>query len=256
MTNVFSILDILNGSGIVEDLIMSKVFTGSMPIIPPESIIREYGSEFINGMASGQKIKWKDTTYLGVHILEEAEPTGSQRLITEDIMGELDKVPEKIRKYIQSIVLSPFNNEYDSYYCKRRGREGPSFASADFFNGQITIYALPIDRSVLKSALSEHPTLSHEAGHIIDFQIQPIELGFFAYSPRWSKAICEDNKVMRTRQDLTTYLVSPNAEEVKSLREDFADSVMFFSDDGCYKEFLRENYPNRYKILEELIGNP
>jgi hypothetical protein len=61
---------------------------------------------------------------------------------------------------------------------------------------------------------------------------------------------------MRTRQDLTTYLVSPNAEEMKSLREDFADSVMFFSDDGCYKEFLRENYPNRYKILEELIGNP
>ena len=51
------------------------------------------------------------------------------------------------------------------------------------------------------------------------------------------------------------FLVSKNAEDLQCLREDFADSVMYFSDEGLYKEFLKENFPNRYKILEELIGD-
>jgi len=164
-------------------------------------------------------------------------------------------VPTNIRKYISTIVLAPFDHPYQELFNKRRGKSGAAFASADYGKRQITIYPIPAERSVLKNTLAEHLTLSHEAGHIIDASIQPPEMGFFAYTPRWSEAMCKDSKVERARQDLPQYMVSANAEQMKSLREDFADSVMYFSDEGGYKEFLKENFPNRYKLLEELIDD-
>ena len=220
----------------------------------PEFNVREYGSDVIFGMPDGPKTKWKETAYLGVYILEEYEPIGTQNLKTEDLINELGKVPNNIRKYITSIVLAPFSHPHQEWFNKRMGREGNAFASANPELGQITIYAIPKERAILKETLSKHFTLAHEAGHIIDAVIQQPEFGFFAYSPKWSKAMCEDSRVERNRSDLPSYLVSPYAEEMKSLRDDFADSVMYFSSEGRYKEFLKENFPNRYKILEELLG--
>jgi hypothetical protein len=35
--------------------------------------------------------------------------------------------------------------------------------------------------------------------------------------------------------------------------EDFADSVMFFSDERRWKKFLKREFPNRYKTLDGLL---
>lgn len=220
--------------------------------------IHEYGSDVVMGMPAGQKIKWKDTTCsrkdatTRVHILEEFEPTGKQNLKTEDIIEELNKLPNNLRKYVISIALVPFGHPDQGYFNRRTGNSGGvAFASGDFVNCQITIYAIPKERSILKEALASHFTLAHEIGHIIDGVIQK-ESEFFAYTPKWTKAMCEDTKITHITPDLPYYFVSLNAENMNSLREDFADSVMYFSS-NIYNEFLKVDFPNRYKILKEII---
>lgn len=218
----------------------------------PEYTICEYGSDIVLGMPEGQKIKMRNFLFENITIVEEDAPIGTQKLKAIDIIEELKNVPTNLKKYIHSVVLSPFINPKQNYYNNRRGRKGPIFASSDHETRRITIFAIPKERSELKDTLTNHLTLSHESGHIIDGNIDP-EMECFAYTPRWSKAICEDSKIKRTRSDLPLYLVSSNAEDLESLREDFADSVMYFSNE-VGKEFLKENFPNRYKIMEELIG--
>ena len=216
-------------------------------------MVYEYGPDVVNGMQDGKKIKWNDTTTTSrIHILAEHEPIGTQRLITEDVIEELNKVPDIIRKYIHIIVLAPFTHPKQDYFNKRMGKEGAAFASGDYVNRQITIYAIPEERNILKETLANHMTLSHEAGHIIDGNIQP-NMEFFAYTPQWTKAMCEDTRIEHITPDLPYYFVSRNAEELKSLREDFADSVMYFSS-KIYNEFLKINFPNRFKILEDVLN--
>jgi hypothetical protein len=87
-----------------------------MPENAPEFTIHEYGSDVIFGLPDDQKIKCKDTIYLGVHILEEAESLGTQQLKTKDIIEELDKIPTKIRQYISSIVLATFSHPHQDWF--------------------------------------------------------------------------------------------------------------------------------------------
>lgn len=207
--------------------------------------ICEYGSDIITGLPNGQKIKCKDTIYLNIHILEEYEPMSTQHLKTEDIIEELDKVSKNIRRYINYVILAPF-------VCPIEYPEvlGPILATGHSDKGKIIIYAIPASRDYLKSTLAEQFCLSHEAGHIIDGKKES-KNDSFACSSRWTMAMCEDSK-SRKRADLPKYYVSWYAQDMKSLHEDFADSVMYYSDDR-HRIFLKENFPNRYKILEELL---
>lgn len=210
--------------------------------------IHEYGSDVIVGMQKGQKIKWREIiTTSRVHILVEYEPTGAQHLKAEDIIEELNKIPENIRKYISIIVLAPFS-------FSGNGAEDP-FASADWSKSEITIYAFDHDRASLKERLANHQTIAHEAGHIIDRNIMQgrgYNSYYLSYTPMWSKAMCADSQIVRAHKDLPLFLISLYAEDRQSIGEDFADSVMWYSYEES-KAFLKENYPNRYKILEEFL---
>lgn len=162
------------------------------------------------------KLKFKDTEYQRIDILEEAEPIGTQRLRTEDIIEEIDKLPENIRKYITSIVLFPFSFPDDDV-------NDPVLASADWSKKQIIIYAISQDRQTLKDTLASNLTLAHEAGHIIDgcvLRNTGNSSYFLSYTPRWAMAMCADSKIKRTRDDLPLYLVSVYAEKRQSLGED------------------------------------
>ena len=199
-------------------------------------------------MPKGQKIKWREfITTSRIHILEEYEPTGAQHLKAEDIIEELNKIPENIRKHISIIVLAQFSFSGD-------GAEDP-FASADWSKSEITIYAFDHDREFLKERLADHQTIAHEAGHIIDRNIMR-GMGhnsyYLSYTPMWSKAMCADSQLGRAHPDLPLFLISYYAEDRQSIGEDFADSVMWYSHESS-KAFLRDNYPNRYKILEEFL---
>lgn len=216
----------------------------------------EYDSSVVAGMPEGQRIKWSDAiTTSRIHILDESEPMGAQKLRIEDIIGELNKVPPNIRKYIWTIVLTPYPNPYNEFFRRRSGREVDGLAFSDYEKRQIIICPTSMGREKTKETIAKQFTLIHETGHIIDATIQPPEMGFFAYTPKWTKAICEDTKVTKTRPGLPSYLLSDYAEDMKSLREDFADSVVYFSDEGGLKILLRENFPNRYRILEDLLND-
>jgi hypothetical protein len=172
---------------------------------------------------------------------------GTQNLKTEDIIEELDKIPGNIRKYISVIVLAPFS--FDG------GADKPIFASADWSKSEIIIYAVEKDRAFLKDKLDRNHTIAHETGHIIDRNImQSLEhsSNYLSYTPMWSKAMCADSQIARVNHDLPVYLISYYAEDRRSIGEDFADSVMYYSYETS-KVFLRENYPNRYKMLEAFL---
>lgn len=214
----------------------------------PEFTIHEYGSDVILALKD-IKLKYKDTTYKGVHILEEAEPLGTQHLKTGDIIKEIDKLPQFICKYISVVVLFPFACPYEE------DGDDPIFADAKWHRGQVTIYAIPQDRSVLKDVLAHHHTLAHEAGHIMDREIMQHtghSSNYLSYTPQWAKAMCEDSRIKRSGANIPSYLVSQYAEKRQSIGEDFADSVKCFSfQEG--RAFLKGNFPNRYKILEEFL---
>lgn len=220
----------------------------SSPENTPKFTIYEYGSDVILALKD-IKLKCKDTTYNGIHILEEAEPLGTQHLKTGDIIEEIDKLPQFIRKYISIVVLFPFACPYEE-------DEGdPILADAKWHRGQVTIYAIPQDRSVLKDVLARNHTLAHEAGHIIDREIMRNKghsSNYLSYTPQWARAMCEDVRIKRSESNMPSYLVSQYAEKRQSIGEDFADSVKCFSfQEG--RVFLKDNFPNRYKILEEFL---
>jgi hypothetical protein len=219
-----------------------------MPEGTIEYSTNEYGPDIILGMPQGQKIKVKEAIYSGTHIVEEYDFTGRQNLKIEDIVEELKKLPNNIRKYIKIVVLSPFIHPNDN-------ADDPALADAKWEIAQVTIYASPCNRTTLKDILARHLTLAHEAGHIIDRRIlQNTECTsyYLSYTPQWTKAMCEDSKIKRISSDLPSYLISRYAEHRQSIGEDFADSVMYFSH-PAQRAFLKENYPNRYKILEEFL---
>jgi len=218
--------------------------------------VREYDSNVITSLPKGQNLKVKETKFLGVCILEEADPIGAQQLKTEDIIEELKKIPDYIRKFIISIVLNPFPHPDPDFFESNIGRKICPLATAYSAKGQIIIYAIPKERTVLRDTLAKQSTLLHEAGHIIDGIVpkgQERLAQYIAYTPRWTRAMCEDSKYQQEMYGRSQYFVSPYAEELNSLREDFADSVRFFSD-GINDEILKANCPNRCKILEELLN--
>ena len=223
--------------------------------------IHEYDSSVVVGMPKDQKIKWKDIeTAFRIHILEEYEPTGTQHLKAEDIIEELKRVPENIRKYVRSVALVPFAHPYKGHFIsKEEAQDGWTIiGSGDYYKNQITIYAVPLDRSILKGVLRDELTLGHEAGHTIDGDSRAkaklkTEARFISHTPHWTMAMCKDSKLNRGNTELSSYFVSKYAERCNLLNEDFADSVKFFSDEGCRAE-LKQNFPSRYKILEDLLG--
>ena len=212
----------------------------------PEPEIREFGPDVIWGLPVDQKMKMVITYHRSTKILEEAVPIGDQHLKSEDIIYELEKLPKYLSECIALIVLSPF----DEIDC---------FAASNDFSAQITIYAKNENRDFLKRRLSKHFTLPHEAGHIIDGNIRGLNK-FYSTGMEWQEAICLDTRTKRNRTDLPEYYVSDYAVDTRkkfgkgrALLEDFADSVMYFSDESGYKEFLKENFPNRFWILEDLL---
>ena len=185
---------------------------------------------------------------------------GTQQLKAEDIIEELNKIPENIRKYVISVALVPFTHPYKEHFISEEEVEDgwAIIGSGDYCKNQITIYAVTLDRPTLKGVLRNELTLCHEIGHIIDGDARAkaklkTEGRFISHTLRWAMAMCKDNKNKRATTELSSYFVSKYAERTYLLNEDFADSVKFFSDENC-RAWLKQNCPSRYRILEDLLG--
>jgi hypothetical protein len=241
------------------------IYSSHQTAFMDEEIIRieihEYDSSVVVGMPKDQKIKWKDIeTAFRIHILEEYEPSGAQHLKAEDIIEELNRIPENMRKYVTSVALVPFAHPYKDHFISKEDAEDgwTIIGSGDYYKNQITIYAVPLDRPNIKSVLRNKRTLCHEAGHIIDGDPRAkaklkIKARFISHTPQWTMAMCQDSKIKRESTELSSYFVSKYAEGMYLLNEDFADSVKYFSDEFC-RAWLKQYCPSRYKILEDLLG--
>jgi hypothetical protein len=113
-----------------------------------EHTIQEFGSDFVRGMPLGQRIEMASFMFERITIWEEYKPIGTQRLKAEDIIEELKNIPECIRNYITSIVLSPFDSIANEYWRDRTGDKNLiTLANPDPHIKQITIYAISEPRA-------------------------------------------------------------------------------------------------------------
>lgn len=218
--------------------------------------VQEFGPNFVRGMPADQRIKMVPLVFKHITIWEEYEPKGTQHLRAEDILDELRYIPNCIINYISSIVLSPFDCDSNDYWRKRTGDKGlVGIANPDPHTKQITIYAIPESRNILKQYLKDNLTIQHEVGHIIDF-LTPSHGKFLSEGVDWSSAMLKDMEVKpveKMKHALPTYYVSDDAKELDTNPEDFAESVAIYSVKN-YRMRFRKCYPNRCEILKRLLN--
>jgi len=212
--------------------------------------IVKFGKKYVWGLQSGQTILMIKTIYENIEIYAEYEPIGTQSLKTEDIIEELDKIDKKLLKYVSCIVLSPLECPRNLQYQILSNSNDKIIAEVDSITKQVSVFARECNRAEAKEIISDHITIIHEIGHLIDSNFK-INNKCFSENKNWIDAMEEDNKIDQMQKDLPKYYVSESSERANSNKEDFSDSFIFFTYERS-KQWFAHTYPNRNKILEEL----
>ena len=90
----------------------------------------------------------------------------------------------------------------------------------------------------------EYETITHELGHIIDNRLGNSEKGYTEISDEWQKAM-EADKLLTSKNSVSDYGET-------TIGEDFAESIkLYYRSAG----FLKKNFPNRARLVEECINN-
>ena len=90
----------------------------------------------------------------------------------------------------------------------------------------------------------EYETITHELGHIIDNRLGNSEKGYTEISDEWQKAM-EADKLISNKDSVSDYGKT-------TIGEDFAESIkLYYRSAG----FLKKNFPNRARLVEECINN-
>jgi len=212
-------------------------------------VVKEFGFQVLLGLPEDQTLPMRKTHYDHIKIYAEDVPLGTQRLITEDIIEELDEIPKPILRHVSAIVLSPFSCAMDQYLRIRNDMEGKTLATVIPNTGMIIIFELPVDISEVKQRMEQEQTILHEIGHIIDKKRGLLEGNtYFSKGDKWNQARNRDNE-NRINQCLYNGYVSEHAGASRSVLEDFAGSfVEFVKRPNSFKQ----QYPNRVIILEGL----
>ena len=160
----------------------------------------------------------------------------------KEFENEISRMPKKLKEILKNVEIKIYDIEcFES-----------SSASIDYFGktrklfkicagtigNEIRIYEHGI--SIYSGLPSiEYETIVHELGHIIDSKV-----GNISEKQEWSAAIVEDEK-MNNKKSVSSYGET-------SLKEDFAESIKLYYRN---RDYFRENFPNRFKLLEELNNN-
>lgn len=234
-----------------------------MPDIAPQSeVVQELGPDIIFGMPEDQTLKMRGLKHGNITIWEEYNNTYKQKLNIIDIIELMKDVPQIIREYIDTIILSPFDYPYRNMIEEKFGdRNKGLVASVCHIPGQIIIYNDPRDKEEIKHDLRLASTLCHEAAHIMDEKIiKNSESKYYSSDLEWIESMNSDH--MFNGKEPAPYCVCRAAEnelvwengEVRARREDFAVSVVNFLDNRNSINLLM-SYPNRYETLVKLIGD-
>ena len=90
----------------------------------------------------------------------------------------------------------------------------------------------------------EYETITHELGHIIDNRLGNSEMSYTEMSDEWQRAM-EADKLISNKDSVSDYGKT-------TIGEDFAESIkLYYRSAG----FLKKNFPNRARLVEECINN-
>lgn len=208
-------------------------------------------SEMTYNISKEKDYKFPDGTHGGVHQVRDADvytlsngtkfiqpsdlDTKLQAGSAEFFMERYAQLPEDFRDQIQkTVVIVDYRNPQDSQWAKRYKMK--NFRSYATGGRDITFYAYP-----------EHDpeyvvqTFAHEGGHYID--LYKVNAERVSESSKWAKAMRDDLKVSGKKG------VSSYAQAHK--HEDFAESIGVYMTE---REKMKD-FPNRAKIIKELIGD-
>ncbi|MCC8152958.1 MAG: hypothetical protein LIP01_01315 [Tannerellaceae bacterium] len=159
-----------------------------------------------------------------------------QHISIEQLGKQFNELPVWLQETVKEVQLLDYRNPQDEYWEKTYGiKNFTSFATGG--TGTITFYKNR--KKISDSYLLE--VLAHESGHNLDRN-----LGRVSNTKKWKDAATKDYKVSGDAY------VSSYATRAKSYVEDFADSISGYCTDT---EFFKKTYPNRSKIIEEIVRN-
>lgn len=170
-----------------------------------------------------------------VSIYEPSEPPKNKNLPSaQQIADALGSVPTGQLDSIRQVVISPNQNPKDSEWAVTY--KTPGFTSAATGgNGGVTFYP---SHSAWTQELADS-TMIHEGGHNYSQGLWKDS----AKTEAWKEAVKKDP-------------YSPSSYSDNAATEDFSESLIMYSLSKGTKceEVARQRYPNRYKILDELLA--
>ena len=186
-----------------------------------------------------------DVLDIPVKIIGNSSPILYLRL--NEFEKAISRMPDNLKNILKTIDIKIYDTE-----CFENAS-----SSIDYFdtpNKRFVIYAGTIGNELRfyehgASSLTgipsiEYETITHELGHIIDNRLGNSEKGYTEISDEWQKAM-EADKLLTSKNSVSDYGET-------TIAEDFAESIKFY-----YRSagFLKKNFPNRARLVEECINN-
>ena len=155
-----------------------------------------------------------------------------QNLTKNELLPQIAKLPEKLRERIKEVrildIYCPADEKWIEAY--------PGFTHAYATAEEYIITFWRNNREALPEGRLQE-ILLHECGHLLDILYSGV-----SSRSKWLKAIEEDTKI---------HGLPVNEYAKNSPEEDFAESIMIYYTYGS--KALAKYYPNRHKILKELL---
>lgn len=155
-----------------------------------------------------------------------------QNLTKDELLPQIAKLPEKLRERIKEVrildIYCPADEKWIEAY--------PGFTHAYATAEEYIITFWRNNREALPEGRLQE-ILLHECGHLLDILYSGV-----SSRSKWLKAIEEDTKI---------HGLPVNEYAKNSPEEDFAESIMIYYTYGS--KALAKYYPNRHKILKELL---
>lgn len=155
-----------------------------------------------------------------------------QNLTKDELLPQIVNLPKKLRERIKEVrildIYCPADEKWIEAY--------PGFTHAYATAEEYIITFWRNNREALPEGRLQE-ILLHECGHLLD-----ILYGGVSSRSKWLKAIEEDTKI---------HGLPVNEYAKNSSEEDFAESIMIYYTYGS--KALAKYYPNRHKILKELL---
>lgn len=155
-----------------------------------------------------------------------------QNLTKDELLPQIVNLPKKLRERIKEVrildIYCPADEKWIEAY--------PGFTHAYATAEEYIITFWRNNREALPEGRLQE-ILLHECGHLLD-----ILYGGVSSRSKWLKAIEEDTKI---------HGLPVNEYAKNSPEEDFAESIMIYYTYGS--KALAKYYPNRHKILKELL---